>query len=168
MASNSLMSTESAANAISRVRYTHDGMIDFVVANPAISQREIAKHFGYTEAWVSRVFCSDAFQARLAERKGDLVDPTIVQSAEERIRGLAMQSAEILANKLQQTQSPDLALKVFDISVKAAGYGARQQNVAIQNSFVVQLPNKIESAQAWADAHNPAGPDSNIIEAEIR
>jgi len=168
MSSAPLQGTVSASNAISRIKYTHDAMLDWIIANPAASQGEIAKAFGYTQAWVSRIFCSDAFQARLAERKGDLIDPTIVQSAEERIRGLAMQSADILAKKLEQTQSPDLALKVFDISVKAAGYGARQQNVAIQNSFVVQLPNKIESAQAWADAHNPAGPDSNIIEAEIR
>lgn len=150
-----LLGTESAAGALQRVRYTHDAMIDLLIANPAISQNEIAKHFNYSVPWVSRVFCSDAFQARLAARREELVNPVLAQGVEDRIKGLAMQSLEVLENKLAATQSPDLALKIFELSTKAAGYGARSSNVAVQQNFVVTLPNKIESAQAWADAHRP-------------
>lgn len=149
-----LKGTESGANAIARVSYTHDAMIDLVVANPAMSQRELARHFGYTEAWVSRIFASDAFQARLAARKDELVNPVITASVEDRIKGLAMQSLEIIAEKLEATRNPDLALKAFELSTKAAGYGARQDKVSVQNNFVVALPPKVEDPTAWATKHN--------------
>jgi hypothetical protein len=152
--SQPLQSTESAAGAIARVKYSHDAMIDLIILKPSISQAEIATHFGYTQAWVSRIFCSDAFQARLAMRKADLVDPVITGGVRERIEGLAMQSLEIIANKLQATQNPDLALKAFELSTKAAGYGARQSNVSVQNNFVVALPPKVEDPSDWATRHN--------------
>lgn len=170
MASQPLQGTTSASGAIQRVSYTHDAIIDHIVANPAMSQGEIAKAFGYTESWISRIFCSDAFQARLAERKGDVVDPVLVASVEEKVKMLAAQSMDVLARKLEQTSNPDLALKVFEISSKALSYGARDKNLAVQNNFVVHLPNKISDPHAWANAHNPnAGTDpALVIEAETR
>lgn len=153
--SEPLQGTVSGANAIQRVKYSHDAMIDVVMANPSITQNELAKHFGYTVPWVSRIFASDAFQARLAQRKEDIVDPTLMACVKDRIEGLAMQSLQILEEKLAATKNPDLALKCFEISTKAAGYGARAQNVNTQNNFVVHLPNKIEDPHAWANAHRP-------------
>lgn len=166
--SEALLGTASAANAIDRVKYSHDAMIDYIICHPIASQNEVAKHFGYTPAWVSRIFCSDAFQARLALRKTDMVDPIVGQSINERFNGLVMQSMDILEEKLEKTRNPDLALKVFELSTKAAGYGARQDKVAVQNNFVVHLPNKIQNPQDWASAHRPGGTDTLIIEAETR
>ncbi len=40
--------TQSAANAIKKVSYTHDTMIDLILGNPGISQTAIAAHFGYS------------------------------------------------------------------------------------------------------------------------
>lgn len=152
--SEALLGTESAAKAIQRVKYTHDAMIDLILLKPAISHAELATHFGYTQAWVSRIFCSDAFQARMAMRKADLVDPVITGGVKERIEGLAMQSLEIISKKLEATQNPDMAMKAFELSTKAAGYGARQSNVAVQNNFVVALPPKVEDPNEWATRHN--------------
>jgi hypothetical protein len=140
-----------------RVRYTHDAMIDLVIANPAISQNAIAAHFGYSVGWVSRIFNSDAFQARLAQRKGDLVDPSIVLTIEEKLKALAGRSLDIVQEKLDQIPSFDNAFKVLELSTKALGYGARQQNVAVQQNFVVAMPSKVENAHAWADSHRAGG-----------
>lgn len=148
-----LEGTASGANAIARVKYTHDAMIDLIIAQPEIKQGELAKHFGYTQAWVSRIFASDAFQARLAQRKEEIVNPVLTQGVEDRIKGLAMQSLEIISEKLEATRNPDLALKAFELSTKAAGYGARQDKVQVQNNFVVALPPKVEDPQAWAAKH---------------
>lgn len=150
-----LEGTVSAAGAIARVKYTHDAMIDLLIANPAISQGQIAAHFGYTQPWVSRVMNSDAFNVRLAERKGDLVDPTIAATIEEKFKALASKSLDVVLEKLTVTQNPDTALKALEITSKALGYGARQQNVAVQQNFVVALPPKAASAQDWALAHGP-------------
>lgn len=161
-----LLGTESAATAIARVRYSHDAMIDILIANPAISQNEIAKVFGYTQPWVSRIMCSDAFQARLAERKTELVDPTIRMTLEEKFTSLATQSLDIVMDKLCATKSVDLAMKAMELSTKALGLGARSANVNVQNSFVVALPGKAATAESWAQAHGPQAPQPITIDQE--
>lgn len=159
-----LESTESAANSIQRVRYTHDSMIDLMLATPGISNAQLAAHFGYTQAWVSRVVNSDAFNARLAERKDEVIDPAIRLSIGEKFRAAADASLDIVLNKLHATNSAELALKVMDISVKAMGYGARNaEQTVVNNTFVVALPGKAASAGEWALEHGPKG---QVIEME--
>ena len=139
-------STRSAADAIERVKYTHDAMIDIIIARPEISQNQIAEHFGYTVAWVSRIFCSDAFQARLAQRRTELIEPGIAASFEERLKLMANKSADILLKRLEDTDLEDaesvangvnVAFKALELSAKSLGYGARQTNVAIQQTMTV-------------------------------
>lgn len=152
-----LAGTESAAGAIQRVKYTHDALIDVILANPAVSQGELAKHFGYTQGWLSRVMNSDAFQARLALRKTEVVDPVLTLSIDEKLRALASQSLDVVMDKLAVSQNPDTALKALEITSKALGYGARQQNLNVQQNFVVALPPKAASASEWAATHGPGG-----------
>lgn len=151
-----LVGTESAANAIARVSYSHDAMIDLIITNPALSQGDIAKHFGYTQAWLSRVMNSDAFLARLAARKMEIVDPTLVATVDEKLRALASKSLDVVLDKLTLTNSAELGVKALEIATKALGYGARQQNLNVQQNFVVAMPGKAASAEEWAAAHGPA------------
>jgi len=143
---------------IAKVRYSHDAMIDLIIAEPMISQNKLAEIFGYSVPWVSRVYGSDAFQARLAERKAELVDPAIVEMLESRMKGVMIQSLDIIADKLEATKNADLALKAFDSTSKAMGFGARDTGAKQVNNFVVQLPGKAVSAQSWADAYAPKTP----------
>lgn len=171
-----LVGTESAAGAIQRVKYTHDALIDVILTNPTVSQGELAKHFGYTQGWLSRVMNSDAFQARLALRKTEVVDPVLTLSIDEKLRALASQSLDVVMDKLAVSQNPDTALKALEITSKALGYGARQQNLNVQQNFVVALPPKAASASEWAAAHGPGGslpapggvfPSSILVPGEI-
>ena len=148
-----LLGTESAALSIARVKYSHDAMIDMLIANPEVSQGALAQQFGYTQAWVSRVMNSDAFLARLAARKSDLVDPSIALTLDEKFRALANQSLDVIMEKLTVTKNPDTALKALELSSKALGYGARQQNLNVQQNFVVAMPTKVQSPEDWAAMH---------------
>ena len=115
---------------IAKVRYTHDSMIDLIISNPAISQNLLAAHFGYTASWVSMIINSDSFQARLAERRKELVDPTILATMEEQLKGVMARSLEVIREKLDKPAAsiPDnLALRALELSARAAGYGAREQ-----------------------------------------
>ena len=117
-----------AARGVAKVRYTHDAMIDQILANPCISQNQLAIHFGYTAGWVSQIISSDAFQARLAERSKEIVDPLLQVSVKAQFEGLINRSLEILRAKLDRPpdQIPDnLALRSADLAAKALGYGAR-------------------------------------------
>lgn len=149
--SEPLKGTASAANAIARVKYSHDGMIDLMIAQPMISQGELAAHFGYTQAWVSQVINSDAFQARLALRKEELVDPVIVASIDEKMKAVASKSLEVVLEKLTLVKDFNQAIKAFEATTKAMGYGARQ-TAQVQNNFVVALPDKAASAEEWMNA----------------
>lgn len=141
--------------AIQRTSYTHEDIIDLILQEPSITQREIAARYKYTEAWVSMIVNSDAFQARLASRKQQLVDPIITASLEERFKGLAGLAINVIEEKLEAGRSAELALKALEISAKAAGFGANQAKVAVQQNFVIQVPTKSADADTWAATYGP-------------
>lgn len=143
---------------IDKIRYSHDAMIDLIIQKPEISQNELATVFGYSVPWVSRVYGSDAFQARLEERRAELVDPVIRATLDERMKGLMIQSIDVISEKLAATSNADMALKALDITTKALGFGARDSGAKIQNNFVVQLPVKSQSAEEWAKNVTPTAP----------
>lgn len=154
--SEPLESTAFSKNILKKVSYTHDGMIDLILANPAISQIALADHFGVSKQWVSRLLCSDAFQARLAVRKADLVDPSLMMGIEEKFKAMAHKSLDIIFEKLDQTKSVDMAFKGLTIAQKALGLGARPENVSLQQNFVVQMPGQAKSSSAWAEEYSGA------------
>jgi len=100
-------------------------MAELILQNPAISQGEIAQFFGYTAGWVSQVIASDAFQAFLATRKDEILDPILRGEVEASFKGLVLQSMEKLRQKLDANPSDQLVLEVFKNSARALGYGAR-------------------------------------------
>lgn len=140
-----LKSTKSAANALGKVHYTHDAMIDIIIAKPDVSQDTIAEYFGYSAPWISRIFCSDSFQARLAQRRSEVVTPGMLSTFEERLKLLATTSLDLVMGKLEEidpeTGKPKADIgtifKALEIGTKSLGYGARQTNVAIQNNLTV-------------------------------
>ncbi len=144
-----------SGNRLQKVRYTHEAMIDVLIAEPTITQNELAKRFEMSVSWVSIVLGSDSFQAALTKRREELTDPFLIATIEERFRGLASQSLEVIAENLEKTRNTDLALKALDMSAKALGFGARAPNPtgAIQNNFVVQLPPKMADSTEWAQTH---------------
>lgn len=147
---------------LQRLSYTHDAMVDLIVANPMISQGDLAKRFGYTQAWISRIIRSDGFREVIARRKAELVDPLILQSIEQRFEALVAQSLEVLEEKMQTQRTAELALKVADLGSRALGYGAKGAAVNIQQNFVVAMPEKARDAKEWlertSDLHVAASP----------
>jgi hypothetical protein len=132
-----------ANKGITKVKYTHDAMIDIIIANPSISQNDLAANFGYSASWVSQIISSDAFQAKLAERKDEIVDPSIRASVNEKFAAMIVRSMAILMEKLDKPshQIPDhLALRTLELSTRAAGYGAKEQpSTTVQVSMDVHL-----------------------------
>jgi hypothetical protein len=145
------MSATSTGGLIEKLSYSHKAMIDMLVANPMISQGELAKAFGYTQAWISRILRSDSFREQLAARTAELVDPLVLQSIEQRFEALVTQSLDILEQKLSREAQPtaDLALKAAELGARALGYGARTGNINVQGTFVVAMPEKAANSQEW-------------------
>lgn len=114
---------------------SYDQLVDILLLSPpGETQRAIAKRVGYTESWLSRIFASDAFQARLAERIEKDVEPERREimrlrfaSIEEEARAVLLMSLQKLSARLQDPAGvPDeLAIKSAAMSAKLLGYGAR-------------------------------------------
>ena len=110
---------------VAKTNYTHEAMADIILANPAVTQNELALHFGYTAGWISQVISSDSFQSFVAERKDKILDPLLRGAIEESMRGLVLQSIQRLREKLDANPSDQLALEVLKNGSRALGYGAR-------------------------------------------
>lgn len=151
---------EQKKQAIAKIRYSHDSMIDQIIANPWVSQGELADMYGYTEGWVSQVIASDAFQGRLAQRKEAIIDPTLRLTVEEGFKAMAKSSLRILLDRLNAPDnkvSDETALKAAEIAAKALGMGGKGAGVVVNNSFVVAVPQKAASSEDWARDNGAGG-----------
>ena len=142
-----------------KLRYTHEAMIDMIIAEPGISQNKLAAIFGYTTGWLSTVMGSDAFKAKLAERRGELVDPVLKLSIDERFRGMVEKSLEVLQEKLSQPalQVPDqLALRAAELGAKALGMGGGQATVIVpvQQDHLEGLAGRLLALQSRVSQGN--------------
>lgn len=168
--STQLNTTEFSAKILKKVRYTHDAMIDQIIANPGVSEIELGELFGYSKQWVSRLMCSDAFQSRLALRKEEIVDPKLTATVEERLRGVALASLQIIQENLEAHPNFGNAMKAAELTLKAGAYGARSQGPQItQNNFVVALPPVIQDEKEWEARYNPMTRiATDVVDAQIQ
>jgi len=146
-----------ASQAIQKVRYTHDAMIDLILLKPGISQGELAREFGYTETWVSIIMNSDAFKVALAARRKEVADPILVATLEERLRGLVDISTRVVSDHLTMRPDPKIALKALEVGAKALGFGAREDKPT-GPAYVVVVPPREPTTQAWMNRYNPLPP----------
>jgi hypothetical protein len=151
---------------LGKVRYTHDAIIDEILLDPSISQNELCARFGYGVAWMSIIINSDAFKERLAERKGELIDPVIRASIEEKASAAANRALDRLIDRLDGPNPG--AIKTQDL-VSIAKLVVAPKTAApppqTQNLYVVQLPAPAPDSQSWLANRsivptrvNPLGP----------
>lgn len=109
---------------VQKMRYSHADMIDFIIANPGVSQNALASRYGYTPSWISNVMASDAWKAAMAARREELVDPVLLASIEEKFRAVAEKSLERLMEKLSApVVSDNVVLKAAELGAKALNVG---------------------------------------------
>lgn len=120
---------------VAKTNYSHETLADYIIANPCLNQGDIARHFNYTEGWLSQIIGSDAFQAYVAQRKAEIVDPMLRGAVEESFKGLVLQSMQKLRAKLEANPSDQLVLETFKTATRALGYGSRVEiNAKVQHS----------------------------------
>ncbi len=106
--------------------YSHKALADAMILNPNLNGKALAAIFGRTPQWVYLVKSSDAFQSYLERRQGELLDPTLKTTLEERAKAIALRSMEVMAEKLErpaESISDQFALRAFELTTKAAAVG---------------------------------------------
>lgn len=141
--------------ALDKVRYTHVDMIDFIIANPTVSQGALAARYGYTQSWVCNIMASDAWQSQMAARRDEIVDPALKLSIEERFKGLTVRSLERLMEKLDAPAVSDTTLlRAAELGAKALGVGgnappppaANQDHLARLADRLIELQSRVRTA----------------------
>lgn len=126
--------------ALDKVRYTHTDMIDFIIANPWVSQNELAARYGYSPGWVSNIMASDAWQAAMASRRDEVVNPELKATLDERFRGITLLSLQKLQQKLEAPQVSDqVVLRAVELGAKACGIGGNRAPAAEVSQTVINL-----------------------------
>jgi len=132
--------------ALKNLSYSHEALADAILANPLISQGDLAITFGYTEAWISTIIRSDAFQALLSERRSKLSDPLVRQALELRFQNMASRALSVLEHKLQKDPeeiSDKLALRAAELGAKVSGIGESHNTIVINPNRISELAERI-------------------------
>jgi len=95
------------ARPIKDLKWTHELAIDLMLEHPDWGQAELGEYFGHTQTWICMIVGSDAFQAKLAERRAEILNPEVVAEIEERFRALANHSIARLHKKLENPNASD-------------------------------------------------------------
>ena len=135
---------------VAKMNYSHADMIDFIIANPRITQNDLAARYGYSVGWVSNVMASDAWQSALAARRAEICDPVLVASVEERFKGITLLSLERLKQKLEAPQvSDNVVLRAVELGAKALGVGGNAPTAqAPQGDHLAALANRLIELQS--------------------
>ena len=148
----------------------HEAILAFILANPRVKRRDVAREFGVSEAWLSTIVHSDAFQAKLRERTDEVFSECLVPLT-EKISSLAEASLERLAEKLPAMDSEGL-FRTAEMTLKMAGYGSRHTpspTVNLQQNFIsAASPEQLRLARERLGAQRAAPPplDSLRVEGE--
>lgn len=125
---------------IQKMRYNHQAMVDLLVAQPTLTQNELADIFDRSPSWISTIICSEVFQDQLAKRREEILGPEILQSFKTQHEGLLLRSMAVLREKMNRKveEIPDqLALQVLKVTGQNLGLAhAGETRVSIQETHV--------------------------------
>lgn len=145
----------------------HDLIMNWLIANPHLSQRECAAFFGVSETWLSIIIHSHAFQARLAEKQRELFSATVA-SIRDKLESVAHISLDRLAEVISESDDPEYILDAADRALHRLGYAPRtgssaQPNNVTQYNTQINVVDRqsLQEARALMDAarslqHPPA------------
>lgn len=156
---------------IANVRYPHEAIAEWLVANPMGSQGECAQFFGYSQGWLSQVIHSDAFQAyyrKLADERGTIATHGIG----EKINALAAVALDKALERLQTAPSDQHVLDTTEMALKALGYlgnngnGAQRAEPAQHMHVHVDAKLLLEAREAAARRFSGTAPELEAASSE--
>lgn len=135
---------------IKRVSIKHEAIMDFMIANPTVRAGDVAAHFGVTQAWLSTITHSDAFQDML-RAKQDCAFHTSVLPVKDKMMAIAHQALDRLEVLLPFETEATSVSKIAGDVLDRLGYGSKQVATQIinntQNVQVNTLRNELQEAQ---------------------
>lgn len=104
---------------IKEVRYRHESIVDLMIENPQMKQRELAARIGVTESWLSTIVHSDAFKEYYAARREEHICAITEYTVERDDRSLIDQTNEVAKLALQRIEDKLSAPTAANIELNA-------------------------------------------------
>lgn len=153
-----------AENQIKKVSVRHDAIMDFLLCNPTVPLGTVAAEFGVSQAWLSVILHSDAFQSQLKGKQVELFGATVVPIREQ-LTGIAALGLAKLGQVLEHTSpindkafiadTTDMVLKNLGYSPK--GNAALAGNVEQQNVYVITKDELASARDLMRTSSRPTG-----------
>lgn len=133
----------------------HETLALAMVANPGISNGELARRYGRSEVWISIVRNSDCFRLRINELF-EAAEDEVIADIPTKLRVVAdMALDRVTENLVSERASPSYALGALKEALNALGYNQRVPQgavplagtVAQQNNFFVASKEQLAAAR---------------------
>ncbi len=143
---------------VKNIRNAHMIIIEKLLSEPGITITKLASVTGYSRQWLHKLMSSDAFEAKLAEKQKAMIEPIILETIADRIKGLTSRTIEILEERMESDKvSVDTALNVLGLTTKVLGMGQEKKANGPTNNFIVHVPAQMVNAKDWASQHGGSG-----------
>lgn len=122
--------------------------MNFILANPTCKYSEVAAEFGVTQAWLSTIIHSHAFQDQLRRRHDELFDVAVIQPLGDKIHAAAHMTLDEYMEKVPNLNADQL-ISAGDKLLSKLGFGTKTNGnsgpTTIINGNVVQN-NQVNTA----------------------
>jgi hypothetical protein len=113
-----------------RVSYRHRAIARWLLANPDRALGECAAHFGYSQAWLSIIVNSDAFQALIAQLQ-DEADDAVIATVPDKLRACADMALDKVLTSVENADVGNPIDREFvrgtaDMALHRLGYAPRR------------------------------------------
>lgn len=117
------------APGIKKVGVTHEAIITWFLENPGRSNRDCATAFDVSQAWLSTMIHSDAFQERLNRRQDEMA-ALVGISLTEKLGAAAEVAIDGLTRQLETCENPEFLLDATDKLCHRLGFAPRSSTSA--------------------------------------
>lgn len=159
---------------IIKLRPLHEQIALSIVANPGITNRELAMKFGRTEVWISIVRNSDCFLAKIDELH-EAAEDAVIADIPTKLRAVADLALDRVQENLQHGGcTPSYALNALKEALGAIGYTPGKHNGAVaavgtqNNYFFTASQKELSVARArLIENHKEADEPKLLSEAQL-
>lgn len=150
-----------------KLNYSHQALVEQIIANPAATNQQLGDVFGRSAQWVILVKSSDMFKEVYAARAKELFDPLMTASIGDRLEMMTSRSLEILNEKLARPAAdvPD------NLALAAAALGAKGMALGGFSSRPAPPPEAPQADRIERLAHRLLhlnAPSGEVVEANFR
>lgn len=90
---------------IQKLSIKHEAIMNYMLANPGIAKGDVAREFGISQAWLSIIIYSDAFQSQLREKQKEMFDETVIATVRDKITAVAHQGLEKMLDQVSGSEA---------------------------------------------------------------